>query len=94
MLLLAISQIGRGSQIPRPLSPWRQGAKIAFAFALLNLGETVHGFLRLRFYANLFFIAVVAFVLVGTRLWPDKIRFRRRGEVREGAPVGVRPTTG
>ena len=64
----------------RPFSPWRHSIETALSLAAANVFLVLRFHLRGALYFDLFCVGLFAFTFVATRLWPDKVHFRRAAE--------------
>jgi hypothetical protein len=65
-----------------PYSPSHAGMKTSVILAVMNIWFISQDEPRIAVGLDLFFLALAVFAVIATRIWPDKIWFRRPGEPR------------
>jgi hypothetical protein len=66
----------------KPYSPWRQSTRLAVMLVLMNSVFLLFGQRRVALDLDVFIFVLAIIAMIATRIWPEKIWFRRPGEPR------------
>jgi hypothetical protein len=78
----------------KPYSPWRQSTRLTITLVLMNSFFILFGQRRVALGLDVFIFALAIIAITATRIWPDKIWFRRPGEPRYSETPHPKPEWG